>query len=45
MKVIQGERVGRRATLRSGASAVIFDDAREKFLLTRRSDNGRWCLP
>jgi len=44
-RVIQGDRVGKDATLRAGASATIFDDAREKVLLTRRSDNGRWCLP
>jgi 8-oxo-dGTP pyrophosphatase MutT (NUDIX family) len=24
---------------------MIFDDARQKILLTRRTDNGRWCLP
>ncbi len=45
MKIIQGERVGRQARLRPGASAIIFDSSREKVLLTRRSDNGRWCLP
>ena len=45
MKLIQGERVGLQARLRPGASATIFDDARQKVLLTRRSDNGRWCLP
>ncbi len=28
-----------------GCSAVIFDKDRAKILLTRRSDNGRWCLP
>src|SRR5215210_810981 len=28
-----------------GCSAVIFDDTRSKILLTRRTDNGRWCLP
>ena len=44
-KLIQGDRVGKQATLRPGASAIIFDDARQKVLLTRRADNGRWCLP
>ena len=44
-KLIQGERLGRTATLRPGASAIIFDALRQKVLLTRRSDNGRWCLP
>src|SRR4051812_42227735 len=29
-----------------GCAAVIFEtSAREKILLTRRSDNGKWCLP
>lgn len=31
--------------MRPGASAVIFDQAREKFLLILREDNGGWCLP
>lgn len=40
-----GERVGREGVLRLGASGLIFDKAREQVLLTRREDNGRWCLP
>ena len=32
------------ARLRPGAAAVIFDE-RERVLLQRRSDNGRWGLP
>ena len=44
-ELIQGERVGKGATLRAGASALIFDQGREKVLLTRRADNGLWCLP
>jgi ADP-ribose pyrophosphatase YjhB (NUDIX family) len=43
--LIWGDRVGRQGKLRVGASAVIFDETREKVLVTRRSDNGRWCLP
>ncbi|MDA0735459.1 MAG: NUDIX domain-containing protein [Chloroflexi bacterium] len=43
--LIHGERVGRQGKLRPGASAIIFDQDREKVLLTRRTDNGRWCLP
>ncbi|HIL31155.1 MAG TPA: NUDIX domain-containing protein [Dehalococcoidia bacterium] len=31
--------------MRLGASGLIFDKAREQVLLTRREDNGRWCLP
>ena len=44
-KVIQGERVGRQGRIRTGCSAIIFDARREKILLTRRTDNGLWCLP
>ena len=40
-----GERIGKEGVLRPGASALVFDEAREKILLTRRADNGRWCLP
>lgn len=44
-KLVYGERIGRDAKLRIGCSAVIFDAARERILLTRRTDNGQWCLP
>ena len=44
-KSIYGDRVGKEAELRVGASAMIFDETREKILLTRRADNGLWCLP
>jgi ADP-ribose pyrophosphatase YjhB (NUDIX family) len=44
-QVLYGPRLGREGQLRVGCSAVIFDAKREKALLTRRSDNGRWCLP
>jgi 8-oxo-dGTP pyrophosphatase MutT (NUDIX family) len=40
-----GERIGREGVLRPGASALAFDATRERILLTRREDNGRWCLP
>lgn len=43
-KVIVGDRVGREGKLRIGCSAVILN-ADKKVLLTRRSDNGLWCLP
>jgi 8-oxo-dGTP pyrophosphatase MutT (NUDIX family) len=39
-----GDRIGATATLRPGASAAILDDA-GRLLLTKRSDNGEWCLP
>jgi ADP-ribose pyrophosphatase YjhB (NUDIX family) len=44
-KIIEGDRIGKDAHLTIGASAIIFDPNREKILLTRRTDNGRWCLP
>ncbi|MDP3991651.1 MAG: NUDIX domain-containing protein [Candidatus Colwellbacteria bacterium] len=44
-KVIYGERIGRSGKISTGCSAVIFDDARQKILLTRRADNNQWCLP
>jgi 8-oxo-dGTP pyrophosphatase MutT (NUDIX family) len=45
MHIIHGERIGKTATLMVGCAAVIFDKRRETILLTRRADNGRWCLP
>jgi 8-oxo-dGTP pyrophosphatase MutT (NUDIX family) len=44
-QVLHGERIGKKGRIRLGCSAVIFDEAREKVLLTRRADNGLWCLP
>ncbi|MBI5295515.1 MAG: NUDIX domain-containing protein [Chloroflexi bacterium] len=44
-QVLYGERLGREGKLRVGCSAVLFDAKREKALLTRRADNGRWCIP
>ena len=44
-KIIAGERIGRLGNLALGCSATIFDSTRQKVLLTRRTDNGRWCLP
>ena len=40
-----GNRVGKQGTLRVGASALIYDEARERILMTQREDNSRWCLP
>ena len=45
VKLIRGEGKAKQAVLRTGATAVIFADGRNKILATRRSDNGRWCLP
>lgn len=44
-QVVYGPRLGKEGQLRVGCSAVIFDETREKVLLTQRADNGRWCLP
>lgn len=44
-KIIHGERVGKLGNIRAGCSAVIRDATHQKILLTRRVDNGRWCLP
>lgn len=44
-QVILGERVGRQGRLRFGCSGTLFDETGERILLTRRTDNGLWCLP
>lgn len=44
-KMIYGERIGQSARISVGCSAVIYDTDRQRILLTRRTDNGRWCLP
>lgn len=44
-KVIQGERIAKKSEIRAGSCGVIFDETRERILLTRRRDNGQWCLP
>ena len=44
-QVLHGKRIGKNGSIRLGCSAVIFDEAREKVLLTKRADNGLWCLP
>lgn len=40
-----GERIGRTAQLKLGCAALIPDDTGRNIVLTRRTDNGRWCLP
>ncbi len=45
LTILQGERIGRTAALFVGCSGAVFDQARRRILLTRRADNGRWCLP
>ena len=43
-EVIYGEGLGKQGKLRLGCSAAILDEQR-RILLTRREDNGQWCLP
>ncbi len=43
-QILYGERLGRQGKLRLGCSAAIFDENR-RVLLTKRADNGQWCLP
>ena len=43
-KVFYGERISRQGQIRLGCSAAIFDEQGRVFL-TRRADNGQWCLP
>jgi 8-oxo-dGTP pyrophosphatase MutT (NUDIX family) len=44
-QVLHGNRIGKEGRIRLGCSAVIFNEAREKVLLTKRADNDLWCLP
>lgn len=45
IRILFGDRIGRQGKIRLGCAAVLFDEKREKVLLTRRADNGQWCLP
>jgi ADP-ribose pyrophosphatase YjhB (NUDIX family) len=44
-QVLYGDRIGQEGELRIGSCAVIFDELHQKVLLTKRADNGLWCLP
>jgi len=44
-RILVGERVGKLGRLAVGCSASVFDPAKQKMLLTRRTDNGQWCVP
>jgi len=44
-RLIYGDRIGKGAALLVGSSAQITDPTGKKILLTKRGDNGRWCLP
>ncbi|HSL41989.1 MAG TPA: NUDIX domain-containing protein [Anaerolineales bacterium] len=43
-QVLYGPRLSKQGELRLGCSAAIFD-VQGRVLLTRRTDNGQWCLP
>lgn len=43
-QVLYGERISRQGEIRLGCSAAIFDE-QGRIFLTRRTDNGQWCLP
>jgi ADP-ribose pyrophosphatase YjhB (NUDIX family) len=42
--IVFGDRIGRQAPLAVACSAAVFDSNRQ-LLLTRRTDNQKWCLP
>jgi len=44
-QVLYGNRLGKEGVIRLGSTAIIYDESRMKVLLTRRTDNGQWCLP
>jgi ADP-ribose pyrophosphatase YjhB (NUDIX family) len=44
-ELIYGDRIGKQSRISVGCSAIIFDSARMRLLLQRRSDNGKWGLP
>ncbi len=44
-QILFGNRIGKQGKIRLGCAAILFDRDRNKVLLTRRLDNGQWCLP
>ena len=43
-QILYGDRLGKEGKIRLGCSAAIFDN-QGRVLLTKRQDNGQWCLP
>ena len=43
-QVLYGPRISKQGKIRLGCSAAVFD-RQGRILLTKRSDNGQWCLP
>ncbi len=44
-RILIGERVAKDGRLGVGCSASVFDSKREKVLLVRRADDGKWAVP
>jgi 8-oxo-dGTP pyrophosphatase MutT (NUDIX family) len=40
-----GNRISSQGEVRLGCSVILFNATRDEVLLTRRTDNGQWCLP
>jgi ADP-ribose pyrophosphatase YjhB (NUDIX family) len=45
VKIIKGERAGKNGKIAVGCSAAVFDENRERILLIRRADDGKWAVP
>jgi 8-oxo-dGTP pyrophosphatase MutT (NUDIX family) len=43
-QILYGDRIAKQGKIRLGCSAAIFDE-QQRILLTKRRDNGQWCLP
>jgi len=43
-RILYGDRIAKQGKIRLGCSAAIFDE-QGRVLLTKRRDNGQWCLP
>ena len=44
IQILFGDRIAKQGRIRLGCSAAIFDK-QGRVLLTKRLDNGQWCLP
>jgi 8-oxo-dGTP pyrophosphatase MutT (NUDIX family) len=45
IQILRGDRICKQGQVRLACSATLFNTGRDKVLLTRRTDNGQWCLP
>ncbi len=44
-KTLYGDRIGKTAKISTACSGFVFNIDRTRLLLTRRTDNGEWCVP